>query len=214
MKKIDIESEIKSIFPTPVYFSNINRNFTEEELNFVADCQKDSYKNEYNYTSRNVKVLFDDKMKSIKDFISVTILDYFKKIINPSKNNNITPVITQSWLNFTKESEGHHPHAHPNSLISGVFYFNADKEYDNIEFFKNNYNSLQIESDKYSIYNASSYVFPVNIGDLLLFPSSLHHKVNIKKGKNLRTSLAFNVFFVGEVGDEHKLTYLNVQSVE
>ena len=36
--------------------------------------------------------------------------------------------ITQSWINFTKKGEYHHPHAHPNSLISGVFYVEADKD--------------------------------------------------------------------------------------
>ena len=32
---IKIKSRIDSIFPTPIYFSNIDRNFTKQELNFI-----------------------------------------------------------------------------------------------------------------------------------------------------------------------------------
>jgi len=213
MKKIDIESVIKGIFPTPVYFSNIGRSFTQQELDFVSKCKLDCYKNENNFTSKNVNVLYDPVMESIKGFLDVVITDYFIKVLNPSKDNNITPVITQSWLNFTKESESHHSHAHPNSFISGVFYFDADKQNDSIEFFKNVYESIHIETEKFNSYNSSSMKYPVKTGDLLLFPSSLSHRVNIKKGKNIRTSLAFNVFFIGEVGNKTKLTYLKINSL-
>ena len=208
--KRQIEVEIKDVFPTPVYFSNINRALTQNELDFVEQLRKNCYKNEYNYTSNETEVLLYKPMKLVNEFIEVAVSDYFRRIINPSKSNKITPVITQSWLNFTKESESHHPHAHPNSLLSGVFYFNAEKEIDNISFFQNNYDRIYIESDKHNKYNATSYSFAVNSGDLLLFPSNLHHKVNTKKGKNLRVSLAFNVFFTGNIGVKSKLTHLNV----
>ena len=67
--------------------------------------------------------------------------------------------------------------------------------------------------DKHNKFNATSYSYAVNTGDLLIFPSHLHHKVNTKKGKNLRVSLAFNVFFTGNIGVKSKLTHLNIKIV-
>ncbi len=49
--------------------------------------------------------------------------------------NNITPYITQSWLNYTETNQYHHKHQHPNSLVSGVFYINCDDKFDKIKFF-------------------------------------------------------------------------------
>ena len=45
-------------------------------------------------------------------------------------------------------------------------------------------------------------------GSVLLFPSHLVHGVDGKKGKNLRISLAFNVFFKGCIGSKDDLTEL------
>ena len=41
-----------------------------------------------------------------------------------------------------------------------------------------------------------------------MFPSSLIHQVDIKKGTNTRTSLSFNTFYRGVVGSNVTLTEL------
>jgi hypothetical protein len=43
-----------------------------------------------------------------------------------------------------------------------------------------------------------------------MFPSSTTHSVDNKKGSNIRTSLAFNVFFKGTIGDNKALTELKI----
>jgi len=43
-----------------------------------------------------------------------------------------------------------------------------------------------------------------------LFPSYLYHKVEIKQGTNVRTSLAFNVFVKGTIGSGLTFTELNL----
>jgi uncharacterized protein (TIGR02466 family) len=210
MADINIESEIRGIFPVPVYKSNIGRNFTDEELQYVAKCESDCFENEHNKTSNNDVVLFHPSFKKVKDFISVLLADYYRKIIVPATSNDFRPVITQSWLNFTRENESHHPHAHPNSYVSGVLYIDADREYDSIEFFKRDYQRIQIDTDNHNEFNCSSFEISVGTGDIVMFPSELHHQVKVKKGNNLRTSLAFNTFVRGKIGTKYKLSQLSI----
>jgi len=130
-----------------------------------------------------------------------------EKIVSPK--NNVELYITQSWLNYTKENQYHHLHAHPNSVVSGVLYFDCDKNNDKISFTNPRpYVQIKPEIDKYNIWNSETWWFPVETGQLVMFPSSTVHKVELKKGNNIRTSLAFNTFYKGTIGSDHGLTEL------
>jgi uncharacterized protein (TIGR02466 family) len=160
----------------------------------------------YNKTSNNNYILNNKEFKDLKKELDLKIQDYFDKVISPS--NNITPYITQSWLNYTETNQYHHKHAHPNSLVSGVFYINCHEEHDKIKFFNNNYKTIKLEIKDWNIWNSESWWFPVKTGDVILFPSSLTHMVETKQGDNTRISLAFNVFIKGTVGNNKNLTEL------
>ena len=134
------------------------------------------------------------------------IIDYFNKIV--SSSNLITPYITQSWINYTGPHKYHRRHSHPNSYISGVFYISADPKVDKIKFYKRDYERIEVECKKFNQFNAASWYFQIKTGDVLLFPSSLEHAVEIKKGTNLRISLSFNIFLKGHIGATNKLTRL------
>ena len=41
-----------------------------------------------------------------------------------------------------------------------------------------------------------------------MFPSSLNHGVDVKKGDNIRISLSFNTFYKGVLGSDTALTKL------
>lgn len=200
-------SQVASIFPTPLYLSNLNRKLTTSELKFIDKNKKDYYKNEGNITSSNNYILNEKTFKRLKLDLDLRIDDYFNKVICPS--DNITPYITQSWLNYTEKKEYHHKHAHPNSLVSGVLYLNCDEKFDKIIFFKNNsYNTIQPEYKNFNLWNSDTWYIPVKTGDIIMFPSSLTHMVETKEGNNTRVSLAFNVFVKGSFGNEKKLTKL------
>jgi len=66
----------------------------------------------------------------------------------------------------------------------------------------------EIDDSKYNIWNSSSWWFPVETGQLVMFPSSTTHQVDTKKGNNTRVSLAFNTFYKGAVGSNSNLTEL------
>jgi uncharacterized protein (TIGR02466 family) len=201
-----MEATINGIFPTPIYISKIDRKLTPLELKFVDKNKKDFYKNDGNITSNNNYILNEKPFANIKKELDKKIQDYFNKVISPA--NKITPYITQSWLNYTETNQYHHKHAHPNSLVSGVFYINCHEKHDKIKFFNDKYNTIKLEVKDWNLYNSESWWFPVKTGDVILFPSSLTHMVETKEGDNTRISLAFNVFIKGTIGNNKNLTEL------
>ena len=203
-----MEANINGIFPTPIYISKLDRELTPLELKFVDKSKKDFYKNDGNITSKNNYILNEKPFTNIKKELDLRVKDYFDKVISPA--NNITPYITQSWLNYTETNQYHHKHAHPNSLVSGVFYINCHEEHDKIKFFNDNYKTIKLEVKDWNMWNSESWWFSVKTGDIILFPSSLTHMVETKQGDNTRISLAFNVFIKGTVGNNKNLTELHL----
>ena len=204
MKK-DVKADIHGIFPTPVYFSTLDRKLSSEELNFVKKSKKDFYKNEGNITSSNTYILEEKPFKILKKDLMIMVEDYFNKVLSAK---NVEPYITQSWLNYTETNQYHHTHEHPNSLVSGVFYIDADKDNDKIKFFNKAYRQIKPEVREWNIWNSESWWFGVETGKIVLFPSSLTHCVEVKQGTNTRISLAFNVFVKGTLGVNKSLTEL------
>jgi uncharacterized protein (TIGR02466 family) len=202
-----MKSEISSIFSTPIYFSKLDRKLSTKELLFVEKNKNLFYKNQGNLTSLDNYVLDKKEFKDLKKEIDLRIKDYFNKIIMTS--SNVTPYITQSWLNYTETNQYHHKHEHPNSLISGVFYINCNEKFDKINFYKkDNYSTIKLETKEWNLWNSPSWWFSVKTGNIILFPSHLTHAVETKQGDNTRTSLAFNVFVKGSVGNNRELTEL------
>ena len=199
------ESFIDDLFPIAVYRNNINRNFTEQELQFVNNQQNNCVKNEGNIYTEDNYILNRKEFKNIKIFLEDCCKDYLEKIICPE--NNIELYITQSWLNYTKENQFHHKHSHPNSVVSGVLYFNCNK--DSIKFYNSNINhTIKPLIKNYNFWNSETWTFPTKTGELFMFPSSLNHGVDIKKENNIRISLSFNTFYKGVLGSDTALNKL------
>jgi uncharacterized protein (TIGR02466 family) len=201
------EPIIQNLFPTPIYMTNIDRPFTKQELQFANNQKNNCNNNLGNISSKDNYILNRKEFKNINKFINQCCKDYLKKIISPK--NNIELYITQSWLNYTEENQYHHKHEHPNSVVSGVLYFDCDKENDKIKFSNSKgYQQIKPEIDQYNIWNSDTWWFPVETGQLVMFPSSTTHQVDTKQGTNTRISLAFNTFYKGIVGSNGQLTEL------
>jgi len=200
---------INNIFSTPIYTTKIDRKFTKQELKFVNEQKKHCMSNTGNINTKDNYVLNRKEFKNIKKFLDKHCKNYLNTIICPK--NNINLYITQSWLNYTEANQYHHKHAHPNSIISGVFYFDSDIKNDKILFSSSKgYEQIKpiIDETKYNIWNSETWFFPVETGNLFMFPSSTNHQVETKQGTNTRISLAFNTFYKGTVGSNKALTEL------
>ena len=200
---------IRQLFPEPLYFSKLERVLTKKELKTINEYKKKTTSNEGNTTSSENYVLENKALNNLKKDLHTKVMDYFDKVI--CTDNLITPCITQSWINYTETNQFHHSHSHLNSYVSGVFYINADKKTDQITFYKSDHNTLKLEVARYNIFNSTTLRYPVETGNVVLFPSSLGHGVERKKGTNTRISLSFNTFFKGTIGSSKRLTKLTIQ---
>ena len=195
-----------NLFPTPVAFFKLPNELTEEQLEFLKNAEQRP--NEGNTTSKFREVLDHELFADLKEFVMESLNTYFDNTISPM--NDVKLRVTQSWLNYTKKGQWHHKHAHPNSVISGVFYVNADKEKDKIFFYKDGYKQLSFPTERYNEYNSDSWWLPVGTNELVLFPSSFTHSVAPVETDETRISLAFNTFPVGDVGSDDSLTGLKL----
>ena len=204
------QANIHSIFPVPIYTTRMDRAFTKKELQFVKEQKKHIYKSTGNFTTHDTYILDKKEFKNIKKFLEKCCKDYLEKVI--CSKNNISLYITQSWLNYTEESQYHHKHEHPNSVVSGVLYLDADVKNDKIVFSHPiRYQQIQVDVDRFNAWNSDSWYVPVKTGELFMFPSSLSHQVIVKKGNNTRISLAFNTFYKGTMGSKDRLFELKIK---
>jgi len=207
-----IKSEIEGIFQTPIYRTTITQDFSKKQLSFIdnnklqSQNEKTTRNQSGNITSSNKNILDEPVFKNIKQELELIIEDYVDKIINPL--TDISPYITQSWLNYTETNEYHHTHAHDNSYLSGVLYINCHETLDKIKFYNNVYTTIRPKTNTFNYFNAATWFFPVKTKEVILFPSSLTHGVDLKEGDNTRISLAFNTFVKGTIGGYDAATEL------
>ncbi len=194
------------LFPTPVSFFNLGRELTDEESDFLLNQEEKP--NSGNTTSKERKLLESDKLAELRGFVETSLDKYLKEILSPKQNVGLR--ITQSWTNYTRPGQHHHKHAHPNSLISGVFYVKANKETDRIYFYKDGYQQIKLPVDQWNLFNSESWWLPVGTGELILFPSHFTHMVEAVKGDDMRVSMSFNTFPTGHIGDDDNLTGLEL----
>ena len=109
------EPTIHGLFPTPVIFSNIDREFTKEEMDFFDEMSKTKVKNMGNVASADNYLMRHDVMKDIHARILGAVNHYMNEIVKPK--SDVTPYVTQAWLNYTEPGQYHHRHEHPNSFL-------------------------------------------------------------------------------------------------
>jgi uncharacterized protein (TIGR02466 family) len=208
------KSEVLELFPTPVYATMIpvelssvipfldqqDMNTKSDELNF-GRRSKDSY------------VLNKSECVGLHNFILECVQDY--------ADNNLLYTyksykFSQSWISHKEPGQHHAMHSHPNSLISGVFYYGPVEEFTPaIKFHKVPVAAGQstimasTKADKRSSKFAwTEFTVDFEPGLLVLFPSWLHHSVPQNITDSVRCSLAFNVVPTVGLGEEEYLTEL------
>ena len=208
------EGNIMFLFPIPVVVVNIGRNLTEDETDCIANIPiiKEGQMSNHGSKDRYLFDTFAEELKDIKKFCEYQSKNYLEEI--EGANTDLAELrITQSWLNINKPQEYHLPHFHPNSYLSGVFYFQCLPN-DNIMFSnrtKGNMQTLEFTKKKSTEWNSMNTVQNIIGGDLIIFPSWVPHGVNKNETLNReRISLAFNTFPIGEIGNYDNLTHLKL----
>jgi uncharacterized protein (TIGR02466 family) len=202
------EAQIQPLFATPLYKAQYNGSL--QNINqYLQNIEFGVAEKSFNMQSRNNYLLNEEVFAELKKFIELHIDNYCAEVLKTSTKLRIT----QSWGNATMLGKHHHPHTHPNSIVSGVFFSSVNDNHPPIEFLHANSSSFNLEKiDQLneSIYSDTIYKHTGINGELLLFPSTLMHHVSTNMTDVPRVSLSFNTFAVGSLGQEISLTYLDL----
>ena len=201
-----MKEELLQIFPRPVLILPYEKPIIKE-LEFIRTLEWLAQKANGNFKSKDSYVLKHEKLKDIKNFLMESINKYCEKILNTKQRL----VITQSWFNKNPTGSKHHEHVHPNSIVSGVMYFQIDQTLPPIQFSKSNQDGVKLDPIKYNVLNSDTFLLPCKPGELILFPSNLRHSVPINTGMPDRISLSFNTFCIDALGSEDSSTHLDIR---
>jgi uncharacterized protein (TIGR02466 family) len=197
------EAHIFPLFSKVVYVKQTNINCEKilhltNEQNMVSGTPSDANKKHLSLSSKNKKVLDQNKYQDLKKEIMKEFYEYAHHTLH-YKNNKFK--MTTSWFtksDFGQESNYHH---HNNCMFSGCLYLNIDDDSGGINF--NNFENLRfkLQATKYDVFNCVDYTIIPKTGTIIFFPSELNHKILINTSKLTRISLAFNFLPIGKIGD-------------
>jgi len=202
------KDELLQIFPVPVLITKYG-NSIDDEFKFIEKLRYIEQKENGNFKSDDTYLLKHNELALIKNFIYESLNKFTKNIYQTKQRL----VVTQCWTNKNPPNSKHHEHVHPNSIISGVFYFRQSKTLPPIQFSKSIQESFKLNPEKYNQVNSETFLLPMVDGELVLFPSSLRHSVPFNKGNETRYSMSFNTFCIDELGDRNSLTHLNIKEL-
>jgi hypothetical protein len=208
------DKNIFALFPTVL--ATLTYDCGEDIRNYLNSVDMatdipDKNKEDYGLVSRNTFILNDPIAKPLADVIlqeSKTIMtDILAYKINDTQ-------LTQSWVSHKLPNQHHKKHIHPNSVISGVYYWN-DEEHMPITFHKNYLSSttnvIDVDVNKELSLKQplswDSFTVKPYQNLLILFPSYLIHEVEKNNQDCVRKSLSFNIMPTNSLGVKEKLTY-------
>ena len=200
------KDELLQIFPTPILIIKYDDDISEE-TKYVENLEYLSQKENKNFKSKDSYLMKHEIFKNIKNFFGESITKYTEKVLNSKQRL----VITQCWTNRNPPGAKHHEHVHPNSIISGVFFFRIGGKLPPIQFAKTNQVAMKLDPTKYNNITAETFMLPCVPGELLLFPSNLKHSVPMNLSEETRYSMSFNTFCIDILGSENSLTHLDLR---
>ena len=201
-----MKEELLELFPTPLLITQYEQPI-DKELAYLKTISYRKQQGNNNFRSDDSYLLRNEEFKDIKNFLKESVDRFTTNVINTKQRL----VITQCWANRNPKGSKHHEHVHPNSIISGVMYFQINEKLPPISFSKERQDGVKLDPIKYNHMNSESFMLPCKTGELILFPSSLKHSVPINQSEEDRISVSFNTFCIDAIGSEQSLTHLDIR---
>lgn len=202
-------AHVENIFPIPIYMNICPVDITSciDYLNTAELAEtSDEVISNYGYRSKDSYVLNNDECTPLRNWLVDCVDEYAKSILGLEVEGM---GITQSWLSIKRTGQKHTAHAHPNSVISGVFYF---KDGDTPIMFSNHDHDFFKITRNPDIAPWNNYtIYPKGMG-VVLFPSHLEHEVIVNENED-RYSLSFNTMPLGPFGSEGDLTHVDYSRI-
>tara|TARA_R100000664_G_C2758306_1_gene147074 strand:- start:2865 stop:3476 length:612 start_codon:yes stop_codon:yes gene_type:complete len=198
------------LFPTPIALFKLE-DLDNEEENFLLNVDTGDKNNNYlnNISSNDTYILDNPKIKNLKNKIQKCIDEYKNEIMQCEDEL----YITNSWVSFLETGKRHAMHHHSNSMLSGVYFVNVNKDMPNftIQSSQTNLWPLSWKRKKWTYQNTLGEIILVEKNMLILFPSSVWHSVDINKSAETRVSLSFNTFLKGDIKHNTYVSDLNLK---
>ena len=202
--------ELLEILPTTIAKFNIGPATPEEnhwiQMQIESDWANSPRNEQFGRRSTDERILNHSYLKERHDQILECCHQYNKE---HTKYDLIDIVFTQSWVSEKRPGEYHTSHTHPNSMFSGIWYFDPEMN----------------ERDPHISFSELALPRPISFGelphpqehsikpesgDVYIFPSTLHHHVPVNENNRSRWSLPFNTFPKGFFGSHQSLTGVSV----
>lgn len=217
--------EVLYLFPNPLYRTKYPFELTEEEKSFLdksinsiyerIEKEKEKYKDDPNVKitnfvkqSEDTFILDNKELSNIKEFMLVHARQFATTCLGKAHYQDLK--ITQSWMNKTELGDRHPAHTHPNSFVSGVFYYKTTEK-DTIRFNRGTdiTNVLAPTNTPGGVpeFSATSQYVNVHDLDVLFFPSYLQHEVDTLIYDQKRITISCNTWLYGERGGKDVLTW-------
>jgi len=192
---------INNLLPVPLYEFDYDLTLTDQVL--------DQAKNQEFTNNTNNKI--SDK----KNFYNQELFAWFRSCLNEVRGlyyiDTLSLEIISCWVNRSSKYEYHHPHFHPNSIVSGIFYLTDHEKGETVFYHENPWKSIGLHPIIMASKNHGSEIWddPMSLkslvkpkkGKLILFPSSIRHKTEINLDTFYRYTISFNTHFSGKVND-------------
>jgi len=207
--------EIASLFPTPLLRIDI-----PPELSTACNVfdntpmlhEKES-RIDYGVHSENTYIMDEPDCVDLKKFVLNLVKDFAQNTLMYDYDEW---TFSQTWVTWKEPGQAHIAHTHPNSVISGVFFYGFGEEgTPAIQFHRNDFQGtgqsimLKERPDKRpSPFAWKTFTVPFKPGTLLLFPSYFRHSVPRNETKYTRKSVSMNIVPKGVLGDPDSLTEL------
>ena len=189
---------IEDIFKISVYKKQLDCNIPQL-TDFSLWCKKNETGREVSnlggYQSNDLDLSIE-VIKPLVDNINIHSKLYANQL---GLLTNRKLVINSMWVNINGYKDFNRPHAHPESILSGVFYIQTPSNCGDIRFITNEiaeaYWSPKNFKD-FTIHTAMNWFVEAKSNELLIFPSWLQHMVNPNQNKiEKRISISFNVWY-------------------
>ena len=195
-------------FPFVEIFYSIEKYFPFESL-FVPDLNENIFSifkklisNHLNeaLSKQTFNILNANQNTTIYKAIKKHVDIYFYELLRAEKDIEI--YITQSWINKSTPGDYHQAHTHPNSFLSGTFYYKTNINAGHLTFADPKYTPLEYRKQEHTAFNSNLWKVIPNEYDLVLFPSYILHGVGINNSSDTRLSLAFNTYLKGIINNK------------
>tara|TARA_B100002019_G_scaffold285458_1_gene294449 strand:+ start:204 stop:866 length:663 start_codon:yes stop_codon:yes gene_type:complete len=174
----------------------------------------DYVKNHNNLRSHNGFLFKENEFLDLKNFCLEKISSVYQKYYDSGKIQ-----ITQSWANKSDKGQWHHPHRHPNSLISMILYLtdsDACTWFSVKNIWYEPFSFLNIELPEPPPSELKTFVIhkeKTTAGKLVIFPSVLYHSVDENNSIDTRYTISCNTFIEGDLGNVFDSTYVDIPRV-